>query len=171
MKSTVSDLLERDHDELDGLFASVLSSLAVGDCQQLYLDLDYFWARLAMHIRAEHHALFPALRGLSSVNDIEDILQQLRVDHDFFMVEIARAIKALRLVFSFSNEAETIEVVKDLLGPIQTRLAAHNVTEETGIYQIIASAQLPDAQLRELQTAIKHELDNLPPRFAETSAK
>ena len=66
--------------------------------------LDLFWARLAIHIRAENLHLFPALAnapasrftgkgGLPTRDEAHNVLLQLRSDHDFFMKELAEMIK------------------------------------------------------------------------------
>src|SRR6185437_4393778 len=87
------------------------ASVAKGDLDKSFDTLDVFWARLAMHIRAEHLHLFPAT--IAAVDKLEkrnrtaagrapsaqtarEIIAQLRADHDFFMQELAAAITQLR---------------------------------------------------------------------------
>ena len=105
MKSDVETILESDHEELDRLLGQTLQAIDSVHCREAYLALDYFWARLAIHIRAEHLSLFPAVRAIAERNegdgyslcDIPKLLDDLRHDHDFFMVELARAINASNL--------------------------------------------------------------------------
>ena len=56
-------LLAHDHSELDALLAAAFSALAAGPVERGFEAVDVFWARLAMHIRAEHLHLFPAVLG------------------------------------------------------------------------------------------------------------
>jgi hypothetical protein len=78
---------------------------------------------LAVHIRAENLHLFPALanapaslftgRGpLPASEEVHKVLARLRSDHDFFMKELAREIKAMREIAG-SPEAhlEELEVL------------------------------------------------------------
>ena len=85
-------LLAHDHEEMDGTLAALKSALATGEAERSFKLLDNFWARLAMHIRAENHELFPVLkRAAAEVPEAEEILRilaELRHDHDFFMVEL-----------------------------------------------------------------------------------
>src|SRR5690242_4134902 len=104
-----STLLAHDHSELDAALADFVSALADGDAPRSLDALDLFWARLAVHIRAENLHLFPALlraadavRGstpdasLPQPTEIRNLVAQLREDHDFFMIELAAAVKQLR---------------------------------------------------------------------------
>ena len=166
MPTNAADILERDHRELDGLLAELLRELArdTPDPITAYHRLDLFWARLAVHIRAEHLVLFPALResakdDASKSDKLAAVLVELRHDHDFFMKELARAVKALRLVADFGNEAETFAVIRPLVAAVAARLAAHNDLEERSVY--------PRADLSpSARSAIQKELTNLPNRFS-----
>ena len=142
MASDVETLLESDHRELDGLLADVFAELDSADCARVYRALDYFWARLAMHIRAEHLRLFPAVVRLSESTDskVPDLIRQLHEDHDFFMRQLARAIKAMRLIFDWGNETETLVVVRDLVTQVRDQLVEHNRIEEDSIYPIAAAS-------------------------------
>lgn len=66
----MKEQLARDHGELDLLFAELRVAFEAGDIREIHLRLDLFWARLAVHIRAEHLQLFPA------------IVRALRGDHE-----------------------------------------------------------------------------------------
>jgi iron-sulfur cluster repair protein YtfE (RIC family) len=83
----IETLLAHDHEELDGTLAELKSALSAGDAVRSLERLDRFWARLAMHIRAENHELFPVLkRAAAEAPDAEKILSilaGLRHDHDF----------------------------------------------------------------------------------------
>jgi hypothetical protein len=61
MKNPVESLLEDDHASLGQLFAYLDEELARPDIARAFELLDLFWARLAVHIRAENLHLFPAL--------------------------------------------------------------------------------------------------------------
>jgi len=166
MSSDAGSILESDHASLDKLLQDAISALEV-DAAHTYRSLDIFWARLAMHIRAEHVVVFPALRAADSNgrlerSDVPEILTVLRHDHDFFMTELARAIKALRLVFHFGNEAETVHIVRGIVEQVNTRLEQHNRIEEEIIYPIIASLETPPA---EVAAQVLKQLENLPHRF------
>ena len=180
MSSEVETILERDHAELDRLLELTFQAIGSNDCRQTYLSLDIFWARLAMHIRAEHLRLFPAVRqiagrdaklsGDTALQHVIGLLDQLRHDHDFFMHELARAIKCLRLTLYFGNEPETLKVVDDLVSQIKRRLIIHNAIEEGRIYTLVTERYLPSEEIAELAISIKKELSNLPPRFRTTAA-
>lgn len=153
------ELLTSDHRELDVLFEQVFGCLDAADRDGTYKSLDLFWARLAMHIRAEHLHLFPAL---AKAGDpwLRAVLDRLRAEHDLFMKELASAIKQLR--------APTPEWdrhgLRERLATIRSVLAEHNKVEEEDVY--------PEARLGDgghisggLREAILKELKNLPPRF------
>ena len=148
--------------------ATLESAISIADPVQTYHSLDLFWARLAVHIRAEHLVLFPAVlstssRPTSTHRDLTDLLVSLREDHDYFIKQLARAIKAMRLIPEFGNEAETFVVVKDLVDGVKQRLIEHNRIEEEIVYPIVdSSSNNPD------EVAIKtlEQLENLPARFS-----
>ena len=83
-----------DHHSVDEVLKQLLTALDNKDVQTSYAKLDLLWARLAVHIRAEHLHLFPAVTKHSS--EAGAIVKELRTDHDFFMKELARAIGILR---------------------------------------------------------------------------
>ena len=86
------------------------------------------------------------------------------------MTQLARAIKALRLVFHFGNEEETLPIVRDLVDQVRRRLIEHNELEEHKIYTLIDEALLTPEVINELKLSIKMELSNLPARFRRESA-
>lgn len=172
MEETIHNLLESDHAELDHLLEAARAAVAAKDKDKAYQTLDYFWARLAMHIRAEHQRLFPAIRDAENTPvEILEILELLRHDHDFFMRELARAIKAMRLVFYFGNDDETFEIVRDLLEAVAGRLADHNRIEEERIYTLANPEFLPPGEVEPLDRSIRKELDNYPQRFADEAGR
>lgn len=161
--ASARDILESDHRELDHLMANLLEELAreEPDPAKAYHRLDLFWARLAVHIRAEHLVLFPSVLAAADENDrhrLTGTLAELRHDHDFFMKQLARAVKALRLVPDFGNEPETFVVIRELVDQVATRLQSHNDLEEKTVYPL---ADLSPSD----RSRIQKELANLPPRF------
>lgn len=61
MTNSVESLLETDHESLAHLLAELDGELAKPNIARAFELLDLFWARLAVHIRAENVHLFPAL--------------------------------------------------------------------------------------------------------------
>ena len=157
------DLLSRDHSEVDVLLDAALNKLALGVAADAFSSLDMFWARLAMHIRAEHLHLFPAVLKVSERDELPDIpetIQRLRADHDFFMHELAEVIKAMR------SGATGVEVqIIPRLEAIKSRLEEHNAIEEEKIYPL--RHLLSVSETERLDRSIETELSNLPPRFAK----
>jgi len=163
MNLCADEILEADHAELDRLLTDVIQALADGDLNQSYTKLDLFWARLAMHIRAEHLHLFPALLQQNKADpEIVDLIRLLRIDHDFFMTEIARLIKNLRAA-SNSNATEVMQAAREALEKIAERLEDHNKLEESRLYPL--ASDLGGAESELLALKVRKELDNFPPRF------
>ena len=155
MENSVLRILGSDHNEIDQLLDGVISSLNSNDSSVWYRKLDLFWARLAIHIRAEHLHLFPtlldAIHENADAHSVCSTVESLREDHNFFMRELAHVIK-------------TRQCTTDTVDSIAARLKTHNEIEETRIYPLVDTLLSPDAQ-RELAIKMKRELDNLPPRF------
>src|ERR1044072_7980506 len=86
--------LSDDHDAVSEVLKQLLTALDNKDVQASYARLDLLWARLAVHIRAEHLHLFPAIAP--RVNGAQRAIDRLRADHDFFMRELAQSIAILR---------------------------------------------------------------------------
>lgn len=108
------DLLERDHEEMDGVLGALLLALDHGDQDESFARLDQLWARLAMHIRAEHLCLFPAILGAPQallsgrggaprLEEAQSAIGVLRSDHDFFMHELAKVINRMRALKTTSD--------------------------------------------------------------------
>ncbi len=148
-----------------------MAAINQADVVRTFEHLDLFWARLAMHIRAEHRWLFPAVRDAAEGSPAEfghipEILETLRHDHDFFMRDLARGVKAMRLVFYFGNDEETLVVVRELLDGVTVRLKDHNRLEEESIYTLATREFLDPAVTGQLLRSIRKELANYPQRFA-----
>jgi len=174
-------LLAEDHSSLDKLFEEIFVALHMGDYQRAFTSLDYFWARLAVHIRAEHLHLFPALLETALLKDadnerrnanapsIESVIEQLRVDHNFFMSELARVIKTMRLMLgddTGDSLRHNLAEMKERLESVSHRLITHNEIEEARVYPLVELSLLPD-EATKIRRKMKKELDNIPLRFVD----
>jgi hypothetical protein len=174
-------LLEEDHEAVGKLLEELRAGLRSGtDAEPTYGMLDRVWARLAVHIRAEHLCLFPALlRARREMGDGQDentpsqaaaesTVERLRSDHDFFMRELAAAINTLRGLMSdparYDVGAE-MEGVRRAVEAVAARLEEHNALEEERVYSW--TQQLMPGEEAQLAVDIRRELTNLPPRFNE----
>jgi hypothetical protein len=171
-------LLEEDHEAvgklLDELRAGLRSAI---DPQTAYGLLDRVWARLAVHIRAEHLCLFPAVlaarRGVfdgqgdvPSQAEAESAVERLRADHDFFMRELAAAVNTLRGLLSGRGSHDVkaeMEGVRRAVEAVAARLEEHNALEEEQVYRW--TRYLPPGEEAQLAVGIGRELTNHPPRF------
>ena len=170
MVSQVHERLSDDHDAVGKVLEQLLTALDNKDVQTSHTRLDLLWARLAVHIRAEHLHLFPAvINRAPNLSEAEAVVETLHTDHDFFMRELAQAIAILRElpkpVISASDEAR-LAVVREAVLEIANRLAHHNEVEEDQIYRW-AGTLLTESEQMELTTRINAELENRPPRFSE----
>ena len=182
MNNPVESLLEDDHESLGRLLTKLDSELAKPNLSVAFELLDLFWARLAVHIRAENLHLFPALAnssaslftgsgGLPTYAEAQSALAHLRSDHDFFMKELAEMIKIMREIAGGKTaRSEEAENLRERLAIITTRLEAHNRLEEEQAY-IWPSLLFDERTLTELKVRLRHELENLPPRFEGTPPK
>lgn len=179
----MNDLLAADHSEIDVLLDDVFAALEAGEAGQIYQKLDFFWARLAMHIRAEHLHLFPAIMGaiemlkhtaenrpLPVLQTAQSAINGLREDHSFFMHACSAAIKKMRGL-SEGNQADEdvsnhISTVREVMITVRRRLEAHNETEESEVYGLVEML-LNQTEQKVLNGRIQNELANLPPRFGE----
>ena len=159
--------LAHDHAALDELLKQLQQAVAAGDLDRSFAKLDLFWARLAVHIRAEHHHLFPAVLNRlrentdqtlkPSLSEAEATVDRLRADHDYFMHELPQAIRLLL--------AGNFKAVQDGINEIEKRLVAHNEIEEAEIYNW-ATALFNEQQQMQLCALINEDLASHPPRFA-----
>lgn len=177
--SNMNQKLDHDHAEIDGLLHTAIAALADGAPDRAFVPLDAFWARLAVHIRAENLHLFPALLRAAEESPrhveapppgtVAERIQQLRVDHDFFMSELAAAMKVLRTLrrqeWRPSSPSE-MTGLRDLLDRVSRRLADHNELEETQVYRWVETL-LDPAQQTNLAANIQRELENLPARMRQ----
>ncbi|MBC7900397.1 MAG: hemerythrin domain-containing protein [Saprospiraceae bacterium] len=176
MSVSTKDLLSADHADADRLLNEVFAALKKADCRDAFELLDLFWARLAMHIRAEHLHLFPAMLGSvdsglikndgPSSKSVADVITQLHLDHDYFMTELAGVIKQMRALMA-NNESNASPVLADItmtLESIRARLKSHDELEEAEIYALADLIHSP-AEVLSLNSRIRKEIENLPPRF------
>ena len=178
-----ADLLAEDHDQLDGLLRSLFKALDQGDKAAAFNQLDLLWACLAMHIRAEHLCLFPAVLealagrqqpsggGTPSLTEARQIIARLRADHDFFMRELAGAVKLMRELQAApegDSESDSLRGVRQSIAALSDRLAAHNSVEEERVYRWPAML-LDPAEQSALMGRVRREINNLPPRFDRDS--
>ncbi len=168
-------LLAHDHSELDELLAGFFAALSAGQLEQSFAQLDRFWARLAMHIRAEHLHLFPILlRALETPRQRKEsrgpsleigrsTISRLQEDHDFFMRELAAAVKQLGRL-RWHAEEPGLREVQEQVDRVRQRLETHNELEESQVYRW-AELLLEPAERVALNDKMQRELGNLPPRF------
>lgn len=152
----VRQRLSDDHHAVNEVLKQLLTALANKDVQASYAKLDLLWARLAVHIRAEHLHLFPALAP--RISQAQPTIDRLREDHDFFMRELGHAIAIFREQSDFTAVTNTVREVEN-------RLATHNEIEENQIYQW-SSTILSEPEQLELLARINAELEHRPPRFS-----
>jgi hemerythrin superfamily protein len=172
------ELLARDHLEIDELANSLGAALDQGDISLIHANLDLFWARLAVHIRAEHLHLFPTI--LKALNDRRALyhdpgpsfveahttVEILRHDHDFFMQELSRGVLIIRdLLRQSSVQPEQIAAVRTSVAAVEARLADHNRFEEESIYRWTRNL-LSEGEQAKLGQSVEQELNNMPPRFS-----
>ncbi|HWN07826.1 MAG TPA: hemerythrin domain-containing protein [Pyrinomonadaceae bacterium] len=177
MKNPVESLLEDDHESLAQLLTELDGELAKHNFPHAFELLDLFWARLAVHIRAENLHLFPALAnaraslftgtgGLPTRDEAHTLLLQLRSDHNFFMKELSEMIKTMREIADNQRApAKEIEGVRKRMIIIKKRLETHNQLEEEQAYTW-PSLLFDEPMVARLSEHLRHELENLPPRFS-----
>jgi len=147
--------LAADHREIDHLFREARAAVEQGLQAEAHRALDRIWMRLAVHIRAEHKVLFPAVAEVRP--DLEAALQAMREDHDFFMATLAAAVNVL------NGPAVNWTAVRFATGSVQQRLASHNALEEERIYPL--AEQFPEERRRRLAGDVARELAALPERY------
>ena len=175
--SQVSEQLTTDHAALDEVLKELHTALRSGDLKSAFTKLDLFWARLAVHIRAEHLHLFPTvLRSLENV-DVERVaapslkhaqgsIEELRQDHEFFMHQLALAVEIMRESLTLSEQLspERENNVKKIVSEVEQRLVKHNELEESQLYRW-ATMLLNSEEQAKLANQITTELRKHPPRF------
>jgi hypothetical protein len=178
MPSKSTRQLIDDHVALDRILKDLKDVLARRDVGASHAKLDLLWGRLAVHIRAEHLHLFPAvLSHLESVKGecvaesalsaAQSLVARLRADHDYFMLGFALLMETMRGLLDFS-EAEKINervgFVIEMVDEIEQRLIEHNELEEVQVYGWAATMLCP-ADQDNLSRTIIGELEKRPPRF------
>ena len=175
-------LLAHDHSDLDELLAEFFRALEAANVVQSFEKLDLFWARLAMHIRAEHLHLFPMLlhaleslgqtkQGASrapSLETAQNTVARLRADHDFFMSELAATITQLSQLrkSTHQDKSSLFKNVRQKIVAVSERLKVHNELEESAVYPL-ANVLFTTAQCMALNEKMQKELSNLPARFSQ----
>ena len=181
MPSQARQRLSDDHRAVDKVLKQLLAALENKDVEVTYSKLDLLWARLAVHIRAEHLHLFPTLinrltgsiRGDAApdLSEVQTAIGKLHADHDFFMRVLARAIGILRelppSLDSPGNEASWTSLV-DMVLSVKARLENHNEIEEDQVYRW-SDIILTKPEQIELAARINAELEHRPSRFSEES--
>lgn len=162
------DQLSDDHKAIDVIFDDVFAALDSGDRTKVFENLDRVWARLAVHIRAEHLHLFPALIiKTGSYVLIEEVIAGLREDHNFFMAELASLVKQWRFTGNPIKEATRpglLSETKERFDLLRKRLISHNEIEETQVYSLV-DAYFSEADRSDLFANVRRELTNMPRRF------
>ena len=171
----MSERLAHDHAELGNLLVEVKAALDTKDVARMHASLDLFWARLAVHIRAEHLHVFPVIEGAFSRSNEKGpstiealrVIEELRRDHNFFMSELSEAVVITRGVMTTADRQAAEQQIRDLeakIAAVEARLAEHNRVEEEGIYQW-AGYFLSASQESTLAENVKKELENMPRRW------
>ena len=174
----VSEHLINDHAALDKVLKQLQAALRSSDLAVAHTSLDLFWARLAVHIRAEHLHLFPAVlssltnaasnhKSAPSLDDAQAVVTELRSDHDFFMHQLALAIEIMRELLTLSEQftaPEGLNNVQKIVLEVEQRLIKHNELEENQLYRW-ATILLNAEEQAKLVNRITAELRKHPPRF------
>lgn len=145
-------ILTHDHRDLDALAQDAFTAFSRADAVTAHTALDKLWMRLAVHIRAEHKALFPAL--VTAPEGIQVLIQRLRVEHDVFMTTLARILTELR------RPSADLPALAATFSEMHDLLRAHNELEEAKVYHLAGAA--PDLAIR-----IAGELAFLPERYGK----
>ncbi|HEY6120589.1 MAG TPA: hypothetical protein VIV66_11545 [Pyrinomonadaceae bacterium] len=178
----MSHRLADDHSALDEVLKQLQRALDAGDIEASHAKLDLFWARLAVHIRAEHLHLFPSVINALSKTKVDQTgtptqsvgqisVNRLRGDHEFFMRELAQAIEILHDLLNETDRRvvdEGTRRVHRILLAMEKRLLIHNEIEEKQIYRW-ATIVLDEQQQLELAMRVNAELVNRPARFDLTT--
>src|SRR5215217_5833634 len=174
----VSGQLINDHAATDKVLKQLQTALRSSDLEIAHAKLDLFWARLAVHIRAEHLHLFPTVlsslenavvdhASAPSLAEAQTVTAELRRDHDFFMHELARAVEMMRKLLTVLEQSilkEGLNNVNNIVLEVERRLVKHNEAEESQIYRW-ATTSLSSAEQAKLANQITTELRKHPARF------
>lgn len=174
----VGEQLIDDHAAVDKVLKELQTALRNSDLEMAHAKLDLFWARLAVHIRAEHLHLFPRVlssfenasvnhTSAPSVDEVQSVVAQLRQDHDFFMHQLALAVAVVRELLTLPpqfTDAEGLNNLMKIILAVEERLVRHNELEETQIYNW-TTILLNSEEQAKLADQITTELLKHPPRF------
>lgn len=177
-------VLGDDHSEIHALIHELLTALDQENTAQSFELLDLLWARLAVHIRAEHHCLFPSIldasphnftgsSGTPKYDEAKSAIDSLRHDHDFFMHELGIAVNRMRKKETRSDHDLASKILRDVRSSVvkvQSRLDTHNRLEENHIYKWV-NVLLDETKRLTLMASIRQELENIPPRLSLFSGK
>lgn len=169
-----SKRLVDDHLGLHRLLMQVQSALEHGDVHRAYAKIDLFWAKLAVHIRAEHLHLYPSILNsdqATSLAKMQGVIDRLREDHDYFMHKLAGAVGNVRGLLNVSDKQKIesgLEQIGTMIREVEERLEVHNEIEEGQVYCWVGTL-LNDKEQEELAIAIRSELEKCPARFPATS--
>jgi hypothetical protein len=180
----MTDLLAGDHHEVDAILRDLWREFDRGGARRVFERLDYLWARLAVHIRAEHLHLFPALLAASAesrdegtsdapaTGEVRAAVEHLREDHDFFMCELAGAVNAARELAAQDGPPGhgRLLQIRDRALAVAERLAEHNRMEEEQVY-LWPAALLTESEFDTLREEMEREIENIPPRFSERTPR
>jgi hypothetical protein len=176
--SHVSEQLMGDHAAVDRVLKQLQAALRDGNIELAHTKLDLFWARLAVHIRAEHLHLFPTVsravenaesshESVPSPDEAQTLVAQLRQDHDFFMHQLPLAVEIMRELMTLPEQVvvpEGLNNVANIIYEVEQRLVKHNELEETQIYRW-ATILLNSEEQAKLSHQIATELRKRPSRF------
>jgi hypothetical protein len=123
-----------DHAAIDRVLKELQAALWSSDLETAHAKLDLFWARLAVHVRAEHLHVFPTVlssldrASAPSPDEAQSVVAELRQDHDFFMHQLALAVEIMRELLTLPRQfvAEGVNNVKKILLEVEERLVRHN---------------------------------------------
>lgn len=113
--------------------------------------------------------LFDSGRGVPSLEEATTMIEDLRIDHDFFMDELSKAVKLYREIMDQeqrqSQVSDPLATIREGVNAVSLRLEAHNLIEEEQVYTW-PSLLLKASELEYLGIAVRRELENLPRRFS-----
>lgn len=175
-----SEQLIDDHAALDDILKQLQAALQSSYIEGAHAKLDLFWARLAVHIRAEHLRLFPTVlsrvekaaldeAAAPSLDEARLLVAELRQDHDFFMDRLALAVEIMRELLTLPPQPivpEGLNNVNKIVLEVEQRLIKHNQLEEGQIYRWVSELLNPEERAN-LTQQITAELRKHPPRFTQ----
>jgi hypothetical protein len=177
--STAADLVS-DHQELERLFKELEPLLDGGRTLAALRHLDLIWARLAVHIRAEHLVMFHALRtacpdvGAPSREEMDAALSRLADDHDRFMRDLAVAVNLLKRHVAATGDAplpdDALQSVRLHVERVTEGLEPHNALEEERVYRWLDEL-LTVEERQDVTERMRAELSAMPPRFSDEAAQ